>query len=220
MINYIRSFYTTEEDEETVCTILDDDDSRVCHVKSLIKSIAEACVYFSPECESYMNNLEVLVVDDDDDLNAYVTMGSVLVVSSGLLRYYENLQSQGKIANSDEVAVASPLSPAVRRLYFGSRACAHAFQVSLSLSPHLQTSRGIDASLDLDRVPRLHHDGPRPGPDALHQERLRPLDQSRAGARGGLPGAVSAETSGVRSCEAAGDAGDAAGRNDVPRCSL
>ena len=135
MINYIRSFYTTEEDEETVCTILDDDDSRVCHVKSLIKSIAEACIYFSPECESYMNNLEVLVVDDDDDLNAYVTMGSVLVVSSGLLRYYENLQSQGKIANSDEVAVASPLSPAVYCLYFGSRACAHAFQVSLSLSP-------------------------------------------------------------------------------------
>lgn len=50
-----------------------------------------------------MNHLEVLVVDDDDDLNAYVTMGSVLVVSSGLLRYYEDLQSQGKIANSDEV---------------------------------------------------------------------------------------------------------------------
>ena len=103
MIAYIRSFYTTEEDDETVCTILDADDSRVCHVKNLVKRIAEACVYFSPECESYMNHLEVLVVDDDDDMNAYVTMGSVLVVSSGLLRYYEDLQSQGKISNSDEV---------------------------------------------------------------------------------------------------------------------
>ena len=50
-----------------------------------------------------MNHLEVHVVDDDDDLNAYVTMGSVLVVSSGLLHYYEDLQSRGKIANSDEV---------------------------------------------------------------------------------------------------------------------
>ena len=103
MIAYIRSFYTTEEDDETVCTILDESDSRVLHVKNLVKSIAEACIYFSPECESYMNHLEVLVVDDDDDLNAYVTMGSVLVVSSGLLHYYEDLQSRGKIANSDEV---------------------------------------------------------------------------------------------------------------------
>ena len=103
MIAYIRSFYTTEEDDETICTILDANDSRVCHVKKLVKRIAEACVYFSPECESYMNHLEVLVVDDDDDINAYVTMGSVLVVSSGLLRYYEDLQSQGKISNSDEV---------------------------------------------------------------------------------------------------------------------
>ena len=138
MINYIRSFYTTEEDEETVCTILDDDDSRVCHVKSLIKSIAEACIYFSPECESYMNNLEVLVVDDDDDLNAYVTMGSVLVVSSGLLRYYENLQSQGKIANSDEVAVASPSHPQCVACILAHEL---AHMLSRYLSPSLPTFR-------------------------------------------------------------------------------
>lgn len=99
-----------------------------------------------------------------------------------------------------------------------SRTCSHGRFPRFPFST--QPPRGIDAPLDVAGVPRVHHDGAGFGGDAVHQERLRPLGESRAGARGGLPGALLAETRRRGAEEAAGDTGVAAGRDAVPRCSL
>ena len=38
----------------------------------------DACIYFSPECKEYMDKMKVIVVEDDD-VNAYTTMGNAFV---------------------------------------------------------------------------------------------------------------------------------------------
>ena len=104
MISRIRCQFSTGESAAT-CSVLSDDDERVAFIKIIVIRIADACVYFSPECEQYVNRMKVVVIDDDD-VNAYVTMGSVLVVNTGLLNHFQELKKQGKISNLEEVVLA------------------------------------------------------------------------------------------------------------------
>ena len=96
-------------------TVLSDEDSRVQYIKKMLNPLIESCIYFSPECEEYMRNLKVIVVEDDT-VNAYTTMGremkwnsgvgSVLVVYTGLIDHYKKLKKDGYIQDVDEVHYA------------------------------------------------------------------------------------------------------------------
>lgn len=54
--------------------VLGEDDSRVQYIEQILRPLIDSCIYFSPECEEYMRNLKVIVVEDDT-VNAYTTMG-------------------------------------------------------------------------------------------------------------------------------------------------
>lgn len=58
--------------------ILDSSDKRVVFIHQILSKLKDACIYFSPECKEYMDKMKVIVVEDDD-VNAYTTMGSVFV---------------------------------------------------------------------------------------------------------------------------------------------
>ena len=94
-------------------TVLGEDDARVQYIARILRPLIDSCIYFSPECEEYMRNLKVVVVEDDT-VNAYTTMGgkwkwisgvgSVLVVYTGLIDHYKNLKNDGYIQDVDEVS--------------------------------------------------------------------------------------------------------------------
>lgn len=58
--------------------ILDSSDKRVVFIHQILSKLKDACIYFSPECKEYMDKMKVIVVEDDD-VNAYTTMGNVFV---------------------------------------------------------------------------------------------------------------------------------------------
>ena len=103
MIQSLRDQFCVKDGESTHSLILNSKDERVALVTSIVNRIKEACVYFSPECEYYMSKMEILVVDDDE-VNAYTTMGSIIVVYTGLLNYFKDLEKKGKITNYKEVS--------------------------------------------------------------------------------------------------------------------
>ena len=49
--------------------------------------------------------MEIIVVDSDE-VNAYTTMGSVVVVYTGLLDYFKKQEEEGKVYNYEEVGLA------------------------------------------------------------------------------------------------------------------
>lgn len=55
-------------------TILKDSDPRVQYIERILRPLIQSCVYFSPECEEYLNHLKIIVVEDDT-VNTYTTMG-------------------------------------------------------------------------------------------------------------------------------------------------
>lgn len=52
-----------------------------------------------------MKDMEIIVVDSDE-VNAYTTMGSVVVVYTGLLDYFKKQEEEGKVYNYEEVGLA------------------------------------------------------------------------------------------------------------------
>ncbi|KAK8816874.1 hypothetical protein WA577_002668, partial [Blastocystis sp. JDR] len=108
VIQSLRDQFCVKDGESTHSLILNSKDERVALVTSIVNRIKEACVYFSPECEYYMSKMEILVVDDDE-VNAYTTMGSIIVVYTGLLNYFKDLEKKGKITNYEE-CIAGVLS--------------------------------------------------------------------------------------------------------------
>ena len=58
--------------------ILDSSDKRVVFIHQILSKLKDACIYFSPECKEYMDKMKVIVVEDDD-VNAYTTMGNAFV---------------------------------------------------------------------------------------------------------------------------------------------
>ena len=104
MVSSLHSKFMVTENGHTRSLILPKTDKRVQFIRSLVTKLGNACAYFSPECTTYMNNMEVIVVDDDE-VNAYTTMGSVVVVYTGLLNYFEKMKEEGKIKDYEEVRI-------------------------------------------------------------------------------------------------------------------
>lgn len=101
-VQALKDKYSTETDGMKKTLVLPDSDERVILVKKLVRQLQEACVYFSPECEEYMTHMEVIVVEDDE-VNAYSAMGSILVVYTGILDYFMKLKHAMQITNIEEV---------------------------------------------------------------------------------------------------------------------
>jgi len=93
MVSSLHKQFTVTENDVTHNLILPESDERVQFVRSLVSKLGKACVYFSPECEMYMKDMEIIVVDSDE-VNAYTTMGSVVVVYTGLLDYFKKQEEE------------------------------------------------------------------------------------------------------------------------------
>ena len=105
MVSSLHKQFTVTENDVTHNLILPESDERVQFVRSLVSKLGKACVYFSPDCEMYMKYMEIIVVDSDE-VNAYTTMGSVVVVYTGLLDYFKKQEEEGKVYNYEEVGLA------------------------------------------------------------------------------------------------------------------
>lgn len=76
-------------------------DERYRIATRVVSSLQRACVYFSPECEEYMSRMKVFVVDSPT-VNAFSSMGSVIVIYTGLIdRYIE--QYEGDVTKVENV---------------------------------------------------------------------------------------------------------------------
>lgn len=102
MVSSLHKQFSVTENGVAHSLILPESDDRVQFVRGLVSKLGKACVYFSPECEMYMKDMEIIVVDSDE-VNAYTTMGSVVVVYTGLLDYFRKQEEAGKINNYEEV---------------------------------------------------------------------------------------------------------------------
>lgn len=63
-----------EKDDERV---LDKSNHYYQFVTPILDRLKEACVYFSPECQDYMDHMQLLVVESDE-INAFSAMGNPL----------------------------------------------------------------------------------------------------------------------------------------------
>ncbi|KAK8815959.1 hypothetical protein WA538_005080 [Blastocystis sp. DL] len=81
--------------------ILDSSDKRVVFIHQILSKLKDACIYFSPECKEYMDKMKVIVVEDDD-VNAYTTMGSIIVIYTGLLDHFQKMVENQEVSNLEE----------------------------------------------------------------------------------------------------------------------
>lgn len=78
-------------------------DERYRIATRVVSTLQKACVYFSPECEEYMNRMRVFVVDSPI-VNAFSSMGSIIVIYTGLIdRYIE--QYNGDVRKVENVGL-------------------------------------------------------------------------------------------------------------------
>ena len=66
------------------------------------KYMKRAGQYFDPSAREYLNHMEVFVVDSPM-VNAFSSIGGVIVVFSGLIDYYKQLEASGKITSAENV---------------------------------------------------------------------------------------------------------------------
>lgn len=78
------------------------EDERVSMAERVIARLKQACVYFSPECENYMNQMQLYVVHASD-INAFSSIGGIIVVYTGLIDHFIELQNEGKIKDVETV---------------------------------------------------------------------------------------------------------------------
>ena len=88
-------------DEQPVIT--DSTDIRYRLVHRVVGDIQRACVYFDPSCEEYMNKMKILVVDSPE-VNAFSSVGGIIVVYTGLINHYVELEAEGKVISAEEVS--------------------------------------------------------------------------------------------------------------------
>ena len=87
-MNTFKEQYSIETDGVRQSLVLLESDTRVQLIHTLLRQLQEACVYFSPECLEYMSRMQVLVVEDEE-INAFFTPGSILIINTGLLDYLQ-----------------------------------------------------------------------------------------------------------------------------------
>lgn len=114
-LSYQEGFINTlmNQFKESSTPVLDESSDYYILLKPIIDRLIDACIYFSPECEDYMKHLKILLVDSDE-LNAYTTMGisltemahslgSIIVINTGLIHHFEKLKKDGQNINIEEV---------------------------------------------------------------------------------------------------------------------
>ena len=87
--------------EENNTPVLDESSEYYNLLKPIVNCLIDACIYFSPECEDYMKHMKILIVDSDE-VNAFTLMGSVIVIYTGLIHYFEKLKNEGQINDIEE----------------------------------------------------------------------------------------------------------------------
>lgn len=71
-------------------------------VSRVADDMKRAGQYFDPSAREYLNHMEVFVVDTPM-VNAFSSIGGVIVVFSGLIDYYKQLEAAGKITSAENV---------------------------------------------------------------------------------------------------------------------
>ena len=71
-------------------------------VSRVADDMKRAGQYFDPSAQEYLNHMEVFVVDTPM-VNAFSSIGGVIVVFSGLIDYYKQLEAAGKITSAENV---------------------------------------------------------------------------------------------------------------------
>lgn len=99
--------------EEANEKILNGSDKRVIFINQILSKLKDACIYFSPECKEYMDKMKVIVVEDED-VNAYTTMGSLLnkpimigsiiVIYTGLIDHFQKMVDDQEVSDLEEVS--------------------------------------------------------------------------------------------------------------------
>lgn len=82
--------------------ITDSTDIRYRLVHRVVGDIQRACVYFDPSCKEYMNKMKIFVVDSPE-VNAFSSVGGIIVVYTGLINHYVELEAEGKVPSAEEV---------------------------------------------------------------------------------------------------------------------
>ena len=97
--------YSNEEGEKLggEPIIEDPTDIRYRLVHRVVGDIQRACIYFDPSCEKYMNRMKILVVESPT-VNAFSSIGSIIVVYTGLIEHYAAMQEKGLVKNAEEVS--------------------------------------------------------------------------------------------------------------------
>lgn len=71
-------------------------------VSRVADDMKRAGQYFDPSAREYLNHMEVFVVDTPM-VNAFYSIGGVIIVFSGVIDYYKQLEASGKITSAENV---------------------------------------------------------------------------------------------------------------------
>ncbi|KAK8833383.1 hypothetical protein WA577_000348, partial [Blastocystis sp. JDR] len=69
-------------------------------VSRVADDMKRAGQYFDPSAREYLNHMEVFVVDTPM-VNAFYSIGGVIIVFSGVIDYYKQLEASGKITSAE-----------------------------------------------------------------------------------------------------------------------
>ena len=71
-------------------------------VSRVADDMKRAGQYFDPSAREYLNHMEVFVVNTPM-VNAFYSIGGVIVVFSGVIDYYKQVEAAGKITSAENV---------------------------------------------------------------------------------------------------------------------
>lgn len=97
--------YSTEDGEKLGGEPIIEDPTDICYrlVHRVVGDIQRACVYFDPSCEEYMKGMKIIVVESPT-VNAFSSIGSIIVVYTGLIEHYAAMQEKGLVKDVEEVS--------------------------------------------------------------------------------------------------------------------
>ena len=97
--------YSTEDGEKLggEPIIEEPTDIRFRVVHRVVGDIQRACVYFDQSCDEYMKGMKIIVVESPT-VNAFSSIGSIIVVYTGLIEHYAAMQEKGLVKDVEEVS--------------------------------------------------------------------------------------------------------------------